>query len=74
MLLDKATVANVSRAVREINGFEWEGDFKLMTRRALEELLEKRLEEEMAEYLGVARYEHAVDRRTTETVSTYGIY
>ena len=74
MLLDEATVANVSRAVREINGFEWEGDFKPMTRRALKELLEKRLEEEMAEYLGVARYEHAVDRRTTETVSTYGIY
>jgi transposase-like protein len=74
MLLDQATVANVSRAVREINGFEWEGDFKPMARRALKELLEKRLEEEMAEYLGVARYEHAADRHTTETVTTYGIY
>jgi transposase-like protein len=45
-----------------------------MARRALKELLEKRLEEEMAEYLGVARYEHAADRHTTETVTTYGIY
>ena len=62
MLLEQATLRNVSRAINEINGFEWEGDFKPMARRALKELLEKRLEEEMAEYLGVARYEHAADR------------
>jgi putative transposase len=63
MLLDQASVANVSRAMREINGFQWEGDFKPMARQALKELLEKRLEEEMAEYLGVSRYEHAPDRQ-----------
>jgi putative transposase len=62
MLLDQATPRNVSRAIREINGFEWEGDFKPMARQALKQLLEKRLEEEMAEYLGVSRYEHAADR------------
>ena len=62
MLLKQATVRNVTRALREINGFEWEGDFKPMARRALKELLEKRLEEEMAEYLGLSRYEHAADR------------
>src|SRR4030095_12810704 len=62
MLLDQATPRNVTRALREINSFEWEGDFKPMARQALKELLEKRLEEEMAEYLGVARYEHAPDR------------
>jgi putative transposase len=62
MLLDQATPRNVSRAMREINGFEWEGDFKPMARQALKQLLEKRLEEEMAEYLGVWRYEHAADR------------
>jgi putative transposase len=62
MLLDQATPRNVSRAMREINGFEWEGDFKPMARQALKQLLEKRLEEEMAEYLGVSRYEHAADR------------
>src|SRR5688500_8167627 len=62
MLLDQATPRNVSRAIQEINGFEWEGDFKPMARQALKELLEKRLEEEMADYLGVARYEHASDR------------
>src|SRR5919106_1296802 len=49
MLLDQATPRNVSRAIREINGFQWEGDFKPMARRALKQPLEKRLEEEMAE-------------------------
>src|SRR6202008_4660470 len=31
-------------------------------RQVLKELLERRLEEEMAEYLGLSRYEHAADR------------
>jgi putative transposase len=62
MLIDQATAKTVSRALQEINGFEWEGDFKPMARQALKQLLEKRLEEEMAEYLGLSRYEHAPDR------------
>jgi putative transposase len=62
MLLEQATVKNVSRAIGEINAFEWEGDFKPMARQALKELLENRLDQEMAEYLGVSRYEHAADR------------
>ena len=62
MLLDQATPRNVSRAIKEINAFEWEGDFKPMARQALKELLENRLDQEMAEYLGVSRYEHASDR------------
>jgi putative transposase len=62
MLLDQATPRNVSRAIGEINGFEWEGDFKPMARQALKELLENRLDQEMADYLGVSRYEHASDR------------
>ncbi len=62
MLLKQATVRNVSRAMREINAFESEGDFKPQARQALKQLLEKRLEEEMAEYLGLSRYEHAADR------------
>ena len=33
---------NVSRAMREINRFDWEGDFKPMARQALKDLLEKR--------------------------------
>ncbi|MGB7950209.1 MAG: transposase [Candidatus Binatia bacterium] len=63
MLLDQATPRNVARAIKEVNAFEWEGDFKPMARRALKELMEKRLEEEMAEYLGLSRYEHAPDRQ-----------
>ena len=62
MLLEQATPTNVSRAIREINAFEWEGDFKPMARQALKQLVEKRLEEEMAEYLGVSRYEHGAHR------------
>ena len=62
MRLEPATLRNVARAMEEINAFEWEGDFKPVARRALKELLEKRLEEEMAEYLGLSRYEHASDR------------
>lgn len=62
MLLDQATPRNVTRAMKEINAFEWEGDFKPLARQALKELMEKRLEDEMAEHLGLSRYEHAHDR------------
>src|SRR5439155_21156690 len=62
MLLEQATRTNVSRAIREIKAFEWEGDFKPMARQALKQLVEQRLEEEMGEYLGVAGYEHGAHR------------
>jgi transposase-like protein len=62
MLLEQATPRNVSQALKEINAFEWEGDFKPMARLALKQLVEERLEEEMAEHLGVVRYERAPDR------------
>lgn len=62
MLLEQATLRNVSRAIREVNAFEWEGDFKPMARQALKQLVEERLEEEMTEHLGLSRYEHAADR------------
>jgi putative transposase len=62
MLLEPATARNVSRAIKEINAFEWEGDFKPMARQGLKQLVEDRLEQEMATYLGVARYEHGQQR------------
>ena len=62
MLLKQATARNVSRALKEINAFDWEGDFKAHARQRLKEILEKRLEDEMAEYLGLNRYEHGADR------------
>jgi len=62
MLLEQATEKNVSRAIKEINAFDWEGDFKPRARQALKGLLEKSLDEEMTQYLGVSHYEHASDR------------
>ena len=62
MQLNVATVRNVNRALREIKAFEWEGDFKPMARQALKQILEGRMEEEMAEFLGLKRYDHAEDR------------
>lgn len=62
MLLESATNRNVSRAIQEINAFEWEGDFKPMARQALKQLLEERLDQEMTEYLGLSHYQHAADR------------
>ena len=43
MLLDQATSRNVSRALNEINGFDWEGDFKPMALQVLKELVQKQL-------------------------------
>lgn len=62
MLLEQATPRNVSRALKEINGFDWEGDFKPAARQGLKKLLESQLEQEMAEYLGVCWYGRATDR------------
>lgn len=62
MELNVATVRNVSRALREIKAFEWEGDFKPMAREALKKILEGRMEEEMTEFLGLELYDHAPDR------------
>lgn len=62
MLLQQATVRNVSRAMREINAFEWEGDFKPMARQALKDLIEKQMEQEMVEFLGLKPFERAPDR------------
>lgn len=62
MLLHTATVRNVNRALKEVNAFQWEGDFKPMARQALKEILEGRMEEEMCEYIGLAPYERGDER------------
>lgn len=61
-MLNAATVRNVSRALKEIKAFEWEGDFKPMARRALQQILEGQMEKEMTEFLGLGPYDHAPDR------------
>ena len=53
----KATARNVNRALREINAFEWEGDYRPEAASCLKELLEERMDEELEQYLGRARHE-----------------
>jgi putative transposase len=53
----KATVRNVNRALKEINAFEWEGDYRPEAANRLKELLEERMDEELEQYLGRARHE-----------------
>ena len=52
MLLRRATVRNVSRALREINAFEREGDYRPAAREALRGLLEGELKAEVNEQVG----------------------
>lgn len=51
------TVRNVNRALREVNAFEWEGEYRFETRNKLQELLEERMASEVEQYLGRERYE-----------------
>jgi putative transposase len=52
-----ATVRNVNRALREVNAFEWEGEYRFETRNKLRELLEERMAAEVERHLGRERYE-----------------
>ena len=58
----KATARNVNRALKEINAFEWEGDYRGEARNRLKELLEERMDEELEQYLGRAKYERKEQR------------
>ena len=53
----KATVRNVNQALKEVNAFEWEGDYRPATRSMLKQLLEDRIDEELGQYLGRSYYE-----------------
>jgi transposase-like protein len=53
----KATVRNVNRALKEVNAFEWEGDYRPAAREALKRILEDEVEREVEQYLGRAWYE-----------------
>jgi putative transposase len=57
----KATARNVNRALKEINAFEWEGDYRAETANRLKELLEERVDEELEQYLGRAKYERRAE-------------
>ncbi|MGZ3606235.1 MAG: IS256 family transposase [Thermodesulfobacteriota bacterium] len=53
----RATVRNVNRALKEVNAFEWEGDYRFETRNKLKELMEDRMASEVERHLGRERYE-----------------
>ncbi len=53
----KATVRNVRRAFKEVNAFEWEGDYRAEAANRLKELLEERMDEELEQYLGRAKHQ-----------------
>jgi len=53
----RATVRNVNRALKEVNAFEWEGDYRFAGRRKLKEVLEGGMEAEVERHLGRERYE-----------------
>ena len=53
----KATVRNVNRALKEVNAFEWEGDYRPEAGRRLKAILEERMDEELEQYLGRSKHE-----------------
>src|SRR5512139_1730145 len=58
----KATTRNVNRALKEINAFEWEGDYRAEARNRLKELLEEKMDEELEQYLGRAKHQRREQR------------
>ncbi len=61
-MLHRATVRNVNRALKEVNSFQWEGEFKALAKEALKKILEDRMEEEMCAYVGLPAYERGDSR------------
>ncbi|MBI5327997.1 MAG: transposase, partial [Deltaproteobacteria bacterium] len=61
-MLYKATVRNVNRALKEVNYFQWEGDFKALAKESIKQILEDRMENEMRDYIGLDAYERGGNR------------
>jgi len=57
MWLQRATVRNVNRAMRDIQAFDIEGDYRPAARAALKKILEEKVEEELTAHLGRKHYE-----------------
>ena len=53
----RATARNVNRALKEVNAFEWEGDYRFATRNKLKEILEGSMATEVEQHLGRRPYE-----------------
>ena len=61
-MLHRATVRNVNRALKEVNYFQWEGDFKALAKEALKKIVEDRMEEELCNYIGLEAYRRGDSR------------
>src|SRR5512136_2211888 len=57
----KATVRNVRRAFKEVNAFEWEGDYRPAAREALKRILDDEVDKELEQYLGRGWYERRAE-------------
>lgn len=57
------TGAYLKHAYREMNRFEWEGDYRPMAKVALKEILEGHFKQELEEVLGLELYEHSSERK-----------
>lgn len=62
MLLPK-TEAYLKHAMRELHGFDWEGDYRPRARAAIKALLEGELQREVAAEVGVEAYVRGEERR-----------
>jgi putative transposase len=58
----KATVRNVNRALKEVNAFEWEGNYRPEAAKRLKDLLEGGMNEELEQYLGRGKHERREKR------------
>lgn len=61
-MLLKATIRNVKRAIKEVNAFEWEGDYRPMAQVALKQVIETSLGDELSQYVAAERYERVEGR------------
>ncbi len=63
MWLHKAAVRNVTRALKEVRAFEWEGDYRPATRVAIKKVTELTLTNEIDEFVARPRYQRAGRQR-----------
>lgn len=62
MWLHEATVRNVSKALKEVQAFDLEGDYRPAARAALKRILEERVEKELTLHTGREKYERSRDK------------
>lgn len=69
-MLLAATIRNVKKAFREVNAFEWEGDYRPAAAAALKQVLETALQAELCAYIEAEPYER-IDRRQAYRCGSY---